>query len=300
MTQTVEATKFGVNATSDGWGSNPQHRPVEAQLLETPTLTLLNEAKDLSGMVKSNFNIAKMLKKKGLPRSTIDFMCVDGAEIGAVNMLMAGARQGETTIAPRPWLSAGVCTPHSLDLELEDIAKLRFVAQQLDEMRKVVKFVRGHYYSLFLWRERSALELLLPGDTRFATNFIIAGRLVKEQDSAKEMVADRRFDQWLEGKLEGKKTGNKIYKALGMWVKEKVNDADWWVKNETILSIVDPIIELLRLGDSELPLMGKAYHRMSLISSTLDDTEFAPGLSMRQRAEVVKVCSRHVVRARRM
>ena len=38
--------------------------------------------------------------------------------------------------------------------------------------------------------------------------------------------------------------------------------------------------------------MGKAYHRMSLISSTLDDTEFAPGLSTRQRAEVVKVCSR--------
>ena len=88
----------------------------------------------------------------GLPPETVDFMCVDGAEIGSVNLLMAGARQGGETIAPRPWLSGGVCTPHSLDLELEDIAKLPWVMSILAEAKRIVKFVRANHYSLFLWR----------------------------------------------------------------------------------------------------------------------------------------------------
>ena len=56
-----------------------------------------------------------------------------------------------------------------------------------------------------------------------------------------------------------------------------------------ILGIVSPIIELLRLADSELPLRGKVYHRMSAIATQLDDTEFAPGLTQRQRSDLVKI-----------
>ena len=151
-TQSIEAQSYGVSATSDGWSSNPQHRPVEAQLLETPTVAFMNAAEDLSGMLKSDFNVALKLgewsdegcKKMGLPPSTADFMCVDGAEIGSVNLLMNGAKEGKKKIEKRPWLSGGVCTPHSLDLELEDIAKLPWVANDLAEvcLHCVVRCVR--------------------------------------------------------------------------------------------------------------------------------------------------------------
>ena len=67
--------------TSDGWSSNPQRRPVEAQLFETPTVTMMNAAEDLSGIVKSQEVIAFKLGKwadegcarMGLPPSTADF-----------------------------------------------------------------------------------------------------------------------------------------------------------------------------------------------------------------------------------
>ena len=38
----------------------------------------------------------------GVPKEAVDFMCVDGAEIGSVNLLMAGAREGSGIIPARP------------------------------------------------------------------------------------------------------------------------------------------------------------------------------------------------------
>ena len=60
-TQRIEAAKYGVAATSDGWSSNPKSRPIEAQLFESPTVTHLGACEDLSGTVKSDVNIAKKL-----------------------------------------------------------------------------------------------------------------------------------------------------------------------------------------------------------------------------------------------
>ena len=230
----------------------------------------------------------------GLPPSMCDFFCVDGAEIGAVNKAMvggtaAGTSLGDIVLKPRPWLSGGVCTPHSLDLELSDIAKLPWIDSHLKEMRRCATFIRGHQYSTFLWREKAELEVLLPAETRFATNFIMAARLVKEKEAAAEMVGDRRYGQWLDGTLEGKKKGAKTYRAEGRWMKANFQDDDWWATGELILAIVGPIIELLRLADSEVPIMGKVYNRMFQIKQKLEDPTFAPSLEMNRRRAIVKI-----------
>ena len=93
--------------------------------------------------------------------------------------------------------------------------------------------------------------LLTPCNARrFATNFIMLERLYKEKDASAETTADRRYTQWLNGTISGKKKGAKQYKAEGVWVKSKVNDEDWWSTVSTILTVITPIVELLRLGDS--------------------------------------------------
>ena len=224
-------------------------------------------------------------------------------------------------LEPRPWLSGGVCTPHSLDLELEDIAKLGFVEEDIAEVRRrcevrteceltdtscqlavlpsimfffssqkkrAVKFLREHQYSLFLWREHAAKEVLNPGATRFATNFIMSASLITQSDAAKDMVTDRRYMSWLKGEgTKGKR--KKSYYNEGVWLKSKFLDDDWWAKGELILEIVEPIVTLLRMADSELPLMGKVYHHMSVIASKLEDPSFASALTSAQRAKLVKI-----------
>ena len=281
-TQRIEAAKYGVAATSDGWSSNPKSRPIEAQLFESPTVTHLNACEDLSGTVKSDVNIAKKLgdwsgagcDSMGLPNTTVDFMAVDGAEIGSVNLLMTGANIDGVKLEPRPWLLGGVCTPHSLDLELEDIAKLGFVEEDIAEVRRrcevrteceltdtscqltvlppitffpssqkkrAVKFLREHQYSLFLWREHAAKEVLNPGATRFATNFIMPASLITQSDAAKDVVTDRRYMSWLKGEgTKGKR--KKSYYNEGVCLKSKFLDDDWWAKGELTLEIVEPIV----------------------------------------------------------
>ena len=56
-------------------------------------------------------------------------------------------------------LPAGVCTPHSCDLELEDIGKISFIKEHLEEKHRAIRFIRGHHYSLFLWREKAEHEV---------------------------------------------------------------------------------------------------------------------------------------------
>ena len=70
------------------------------------------------------------------------------------------------------WITAGLCTPHSLDLAIEDMAKLEWVAKRVVSAKDIVKFIRGHQKSLALYRSKANLELVLAGETRFATNFL--------------------------------------------------------------------------------------------------------------------------------
>ena len=72
-------------------------------------------------------------------------------------------------------------------------------------------------------------------------------------------------------------------------MKQTVADTKWWETGDLIKTIVEPIITLLRLADSELPLMGKVYNHMSIISSKLEDPEFAPELTTQQRREITKI-----------
>lgn len=70
------------------------------------------------------------------------------------------------------------CGAHCLDLLLEDIGKLPWVASVIQEGKALVKFITNHHKSLALYREHSEKALLKPGETRFATSFIMLERWV--------------------------------------------------------------------------------------------------------------------------
>jgi len=73
------------------------------------------------------------------------------------------------------WITWTPCTPHCLDLLLEDVGKLPWATEVVVEAKAVVKFITNHHRSYALFRGKSALDLLKPGDTCFATNFTHAG-----------------------------------------------------------------------------------------------------------------------------
>jgi hypothetical protein len=59
------------------------------------------------------------------------------------------------------------------------VGKLPWAAEVVAKAKAVVKFITNHHRSQALFRGKSALDLLKPRDTRFATNFIMLDRMLK-------------------------------------------------------------------------------------------------------------------------
>jgi hypothetical protein len=53
------------------------------------------------------------------------------------------------------------------------MGKLDWVSSVIAETRTALKFITNHHKSLAFFRNLSKLEFLKPGETRFATNFIM-------------------------------------------------------------------------------------------------------------------------------
>ena len=73
------------------------------------------------------------------------------------------------------------CTCHCLDLLLEDIGQLRWIAPVLAQANKIVTFVTRKHTILALYRQFSKKELLKPSTTRFAYSFIMLVNLLDDR-----------------------------------------------------------------------------------------------------------------------
>jgi len=94
------------------------------------------------------------------------------------------------------WITWTLCTPHCLNLLLEDVGKLPWAVEVVAEAKAVVKFIKNHHRNQALFRGKSALDLLKPGDTRFATNFIMLDRMLEVREVLQELVVGREWREW--------------------------------------------------------------------------------------------------------
>ena len=76
-----------------------------------------------------------------------------------------------------PHIIGSPCTTHQFDLLLEHVGKLAWVKGVLSNCKDIVTNVKNHDMILNTFRKYSKLELLKPGETRFATQFIMLDRL---------------------------------------------------------------------------------------------------------------------------
>jgi hypothetical protein len=108
------------------------------------------------------------------------------------------------------------------------------------------------------FRKYSKLELLKPGETRFATQFIMLDRL----KYCKQAVVNCYIDPSLAESVSAK---SQSYKDLFKVAKDLIFDPKFWKDVDYIHSIMEPIILLLRLtdNDNKIPVgfVGILYHK---------------------------------------
>lgn len=240
----------GATLVSDGW-TNVQNRAIINFLLVTPDGAMFVDGVDTTGQIKDADFIAIELTKR------IE-------SIGSDNIVQVVTDSAGNCVAARnklavkyPSIVFSPCTAHCIDLLLEDIGKLCWARDIISKGHEIVKFITNHQSPLDYFRSKSTVELLKPGETRFASNFVMMQRLMATKDAIQETVMDRGFKQWLSNTTRKKSTRDN-----GKIITDTVVDSRFWDSVTLLTSVCEPIVTLLRLVDGTNPCVGKIYCKM--------------------------------------
>jgi hypothetical protein len=239
--------------TSDGW-SDTRNRPLLNLLMVTPKGEKFLESVDTSGDTKDADFIAQVVGKaiKDVGAETVVQVCMDSAAV-----CKAAGRKLEVHF---PHITFTPCTPHCLDLLLEDMGKLDWVSSVIAKAKTALKFITNHHKSLAIFRSLSKLELLKPGETRFATNFIMLQRMHEVKASLQQLVVSDAWGEWNQ-KSSHEMEGEEVHDIL--------TSAAFWKGVKELLAVSESIVCLLCQCDKGVLVVGKVYYAMFLISEEL-------------------------------
>jgi hypothetical protein len=258
----------GATITSDG--SDVRRRPLLNLLVVSPKGEMFLKAVDTGGETKDVAYIAGQL---------ID--CI--REVGADSVIQVVTNSaavckvvGRLVEQEFSWITWTPCTPHCLDLLLEDVGKLPWAAEVVAEAKVVVKFITNHHRSQALFRGKFALDLLKPGDTRFATNFIMLDRMLEVREALQNLVVGREWREW---------NGKSNHSDDGDEVRDCVLQSGFWKNLEVVLALTKGTVALLQECDQEVPIAGKVYVAMFSYGQELEalrdgTSEYCPGIKV--------------------
>jgi hypothetical protein len=179
----------------------------------------------------------------------------------SVNVTAAGILAGK-----RKTIFWNGCAAHCLDLMLEDIGKLGPVEETIASARQVTSFLYDHTRLLDLMRNFLKKDLVRSGITRFATAYLNLRSLL---DNRKELLRLFRSDEVNEL--------NYLKKAKGKKANKVVRSETFWKNVDTAVNFFEPLANVLRRMDSDVPAMG-FFHGLMLeakkeISERFDNDE---------------------------
>lgn len=95
-----------------------------------------------------------------------------------------------------PHITATGCVAHMIDLFLEDIGKIDLVADLVKRAKAVCRVICNHHAADAAFKLHSPKNILRPGDTRFATVFVMLQRLEEVKRALQRTVTDQSWDDF--------------------------------------------------------------------------------------------------------
>eukprot|EP00253_Pinus_taeda_P014475 PITA_14475 len=137
----------------------------------------------------------------------------------------------------------------SLNLMLSKLGKqIEWIRKIFEEAKEIQAFITNHHMSQGLYKEFAKLELLKVVETRFASHIIVLTRLMQVKDALQSMVCSSLWNQWRQSQSDRTQAMKRLV----------VNDESW-DKLEYLLAFTKPIVDLLRMFDTDMPNLGEVY-----------------------------------------
>ncbi|RZR85153.1 hypothetical protein BHM03_00012103 [Ensete ventricosum] len=132
------------------------------------------------------------------------------------------------------------CAAHCIDLILNDISELPLVSKCIAQAQSITKFIYNHNWVHSLMQKYINGEILRPGVTRFATNFIVLKSIQQKRQGLKAMVSSQ---EWSDSRYSRSSDGKKIEKII-------LSSRFWDIVKEIIIG-VEPLYVILRKVDMD-------------------------------------------------
>ncbi|KAK8553975.1 hypothetical protein V6N12_030954 [Hibiscus sabdariffa] len=237
----------GVTLMCDGWkGTRNQH--IINFLVYSPRGTIFKKSIDASSVTSRTaeyyFGIMDEIVDEIGEEYIVQVVTDNEAAVKA---------GGQMLMQKRSHLYWSACSAHCLDLILEEIGNRTSVKKVLDQAKQISSFIYNHTWTIdYMKRYTKGAELLRPGITRFATNFIALESIVRSKQALKEMVTS---SEWKRSTYARRPAGQDMMKVI--------DSNQFWKKAADVLKIQEPLVKVLRMCDGdEKPTMGFIYEAM--------------------------------------
>eukprot|EP00253_Pinus_taeda_P023821 PITA_23821 len=151
------------------------------------------------------------------------------------------------------------CVAHCIDLMLEDICKLQWIHEVVEKEKSITKYLYNHIIVLNTMRKYiEGKEIIRPGVTRFATNFLYLQFVVEQKINLKRMSLGH---EWME------------YKNLNTLERIEfmafVFNDGFWKDVEKIIAMMESVVRVLRMAHGDNIAMGYIYEVMDLANDVI-------------------------------
>lgn len=276
-----EAQRFGIAQAADGVSN--RKIPWMAFLCLFPGVSLLHKYSDCTGITKSMQWLCDMHVQVEK-----ELCAVTGEEDLTILLLEDGGCRDLKPLweAAMPFSTFGLCAPHSLDLYLKTCCNYAWALPLRQSSKTNCDFIMGHQKSL-AWFKEAAAELCptgptahfpvgheqrlglmptQPSDVRMATHLLNMMDEIKLQAAFVRVVTMPAFLEWLRGKK---------YKDMGLAVREDVLNNPLFEEKKAFVTVLMPVMKLLRWSDSVAPMMDRIYYELMMLGPKIKDAIFA-------------------------
>ncbi|XP_035820145.1 uncharacterized protein [Zea mays] len=150
----------------------------------------------------------------------------------------------------RPHIFWTSCATHTINLMLQGIGNMPRFKKVIDQAKAFTIFVYGHTRTLECMRYfTEGKEIVRPGVTRFASNYLTLDNIQEKKDQLRKMVVHSRWDSLKD--VKSKKGKNATTTIL---------NPTFWKDVKLTLAVFAPLFKVLRLVDGDVkPSMGFVY-----------------------------------------
>ncbi|XP_059639603.1 uncharacterized protein LOC132281975 [Cornus florida] len=248
--------KKAMSLCSDGW-SDRQRRPLINIMAASVGGAMFLKAVDASGNIKDADYVANLFKpviQEVGSQNVVQVITDNGSNFKAARAIIEGIY---------PHIFWTPCVVHCLNLALKSIcepsenspqfAECKWIADLVSSVQNIRNFIVNHGMVLSIFNNYSELGLLRVAETRFASSIIMAKRMREVNDALEKMVMDPSWRMHL------KWDGKSAIKIKAREVKISIVSDSWWADLEYLLDFTEPIVEFLRLADTDAPVLHLIY-----------------------------------------